>query len=230
MEEKKVSINLRIVIIISIILVILVLGIVFFTIYKSNNNLSERQNTQENSSSNLENNSNQDNTSISSITGKSSSKTEPLSIGEWGIASKYSSGEYSKYVDVPVKISNITRGDSAAQQVKEYCNSSIYTYEDAKTGMEWAVIEYNVDLTNIQAYYTGEKNIKVDSKVTGTGDSTAIKYKDHLYFVSTLNMTNKNTKETIATGLFAVQLPIGCTDYIITLGSISETQAFFSGK
>ena len=151
-----------------------------------------------------------------------------MSIGEWGIGSKYSSGEY---IDVPVKVTNVIRGTTAAQKVKDYCEkgSSIYKYEDAKEGMEWAVIEYNVDLTNIKGYSMG-KSIKVDTKVTGTGDNTSIQYNGYTYIVSTMNMTNDYSKEDIATGYFAVQLPIGCTDYLIALGSSSGKQAFFNGK
>ena len=31
-------------------------------------------------------------------------------------------------------------------------SSSIYKYEDAKEDMEWAVIDYTVDLTDIKSY------------------------------------------------------------------------------
>lgn len=249
MEDKKITISLTTVIIIVVIIGVLILGGISFIIYnnynlaqhqdanKNINNVNSNGQTSSNNYLNIDNSSasndssNQQNSSITqniSINGETSSKSSPLAIGSWGIASKYSS---ENYIDVPVKVVNVTRGNSAAQMVKNYCNSkySIYKYEDAKEGMEWAVIDYTVDLTDIEGYSMG-KDIRVDSKITGTGDNTSIHYKDNVYIVSTMNMTSGYSQEDVANGQFAVQLPIGCTDYLIVLGSSSSTQAFFIGK
>ena len=257
MENNKITVNLTTIIIIAVVIGALFVGIISFVVYNNinkdnNTTLSKTQDTEQiQTSANLNAETNNDNnTSLnnsgttdsnnnsaqqnvssaqsSSVTGKSSSKSNPLSIGEWGIASKRDSGDY---IDIPVKVTNVIRGNSATQMVKDYCNSgsSIYKYEDAKDKMEWAVVEYTVDLTNIKGYSTG-KDIKVDSKITGTGDNTSIKYNGTTYIVSTMNMTSGYSKENIANGQFAVQLPIGCTDYLIALGSLSHTQAFFNGK
>ena len=131
-------------------------------------------------------------------------------------------------MDVPVKVTKVTRGSRAAQEVKNYCEngSSIYKYEDAKEDMEWAVIEYDVDLTKMEK----DSTVTLDRKITGTGDNTSIKYNGIIYIVSTMNMTSGYTKGEIVTCKFAVQLPIGCTDYLIALGSSSSTQAFFIGE
>lgn len=255
MENNKITISLNTVIIIAIIIGALILGLIssFFIYGKINNKdnnsvISDNDNKQSenlldnnddvviNNDDNKETNNNSqvsnnyENTSSSStsnsVTGKSSSKQNPLAIGEWGISSRYLSGEY---VDVPARVTNVTRGSSAAQEVKQYLTSgsSIYKYEDAKEGMEWAVIEYNIDLTQIEK----ETTAKLDAKITGTGDNTSIKYNGSTYIVSTVNMTPNNyTKGNIETCKFAVQLPIGCTDYLIVLGSSSGSQAFFAGK
>lgn len=254
MEDNKISISLTTVIRIAIVIGALILGLISFFIYDkmnagSNNSvISDNDNKQSenlldnnddvvinNDDSKETNNNSQvsnnyENTSSSStsnsVTGKSSSKQNPLAIGEWGISSRYLSGEY---VDVPARVTNVTRGSSAAQEVKQYLTSgsSIYKYEDAKEGMEWAVIEYNIDLTQIEK----ETTAKLDAKITGTGDNTSIKYNGSTYIVSTVNMTPNNyTKGNIETCKFAVQLPIGCTDYLIVLGSSSGSQAFFVGK
>lgn len=255
MENNKISISLNTVIIIAIIIGALILGLISFFIYdkmntESNNSVIADNNKQSeslldnnddkeetdnnsqvsNNSENTSSNENEENTSSSSTsnsaTGKSSSKQNPLAIGEWGISSRYLSGEY---VEVPAKVTNVTRGSSAAQEVKQYLTSgsSIYKYEDAKEGMEWAVIEYSIDLTKFEK----ETTAKLDSKVTGTGDNTSIKYNGTTYIVSTVNMTpNKYTKGCIETCKFAVQLPKGCTDYLIVLGSSSGSQAYFTGK
>lgn len=256
MENNKISISLTTVIIIAVIIGALILGIVSYAIYNNfnkkpeigndkigqstvdslqpggTNNNSDKQTS---TNTNINNNANtttteKENSSNSSAststTGKASSKQNPLSIGEWGIASKYVSSEY---VDVPARVTNVTRGSSAAQELKEYLNnsSSIYKYEDAKENMEWAVIEYSIDLTKMEK----DSTAKLDTKITGIGDNNSIKYNGATYIVSTTNMTPNNyTKGEIVSCKFAVQLPIGCTDYLIALGSSSGTQAFFSGK
>ncbi len=167
--------------------------------------------------------------SKSDIVTKESSKDSPIEFGEYGMASRYSKSEY---VDVPVKLTNITRGEEAAKIVKEYCEngSSIYKYTEPKTNMEWAVIEYQADLTNVYEYTMG-RSVRVDSAIKGIGGGS-LKYNDVTYFLSTVDMSESYSKKTIANGKFAVQLPVGCTDYMIVMGSSisSATKAYFKGK
>lgn len=207
-----------------------------------NNNDKDNTNNKENNSSTIidnssntsENNETSNNNSTTTpekpvtsteTTAKSSSKTAPVAIGEWTLASKYASGDY---VDVPVKVTNVTRGSSAQQIVKDYCNSgsTIYKYTDAEDGMEWAVFEYQVDLTKMEK----ESSIRLDTDITGTGSNTSVKYNGYTYIISTMNMTSGYTKGEIVTCQFAAQLPIGCTDYLIEIGTSSHTQAFIKGK
>ena len=155
-----------------IVVVALLLGVVIYFVYDkfiegNNNSISEEfidyeqdenindDNDKDNeiinnndSNNNSENINNSQNTDILGAA-KASSKQEPLSIGEWGIASKYVSGGY---VDVPAKVINVTRGEPAAQELKEYLDSgsSIYAYSEPKNGMEWAVVEYSIDLTQME--------------------------------------------------------------------------------
>ena len=243
MENKRISVNLVGFIFTVIVIIALIIGVVYVvqhkdSIFKSSNqtaNIENSESTEPSTNSESQNTlldvttPGQPTTELDSSSAKTSSKAEPISVGEWGIASKYNSNTYT---EVPVKISNITRGDAAASQVKDFLDNgaSIYKYEDAKPGMEWAVIEYTVNLSNITPFSSGDKAIKVDSRITGTGDNASIKYNGNTYIVSTINMTSDYTKEDIATGKFAVQLPIGCSDYLISLGSSSSTQAFFKGE
>lgn len=243
MEDKKITISLTTVITIAIIVAIILIGIIGYVIYNNtkneiatNNNYYQGTNINEeiikNDTTNDTNTTNSINTNIDTsninnqeIEGKSSSKSSPLSIGKWGIASKYYSGEY---IDIPTRVTKVTRGNIAAQEVEKYCNSgsSIYKYTEAKENMEWAIIDYEVDLTSLK----NDTSIKLDSKVTGTGDNTSIKYNGVTYITSTMNMTSGYANSGIVTAKFAVQLPIGCTDYLIALGSSSSTQAFFIGQ
>lgn len=239
MENNKISISLTTIIIIAVIGSLL-LGLISFVIYNitkpqndsfvaSNDNnprieshslieIVETENDTQNSKD-TENSSN-NMTAQSSTTGKTSSRQSPASIGNWSIASKYASGGY---VDVPVSVTKVTRGTSATKEVKNYCESgsSIYKYKDAEKGMEWAVIEYKVDLTKMEK----DSTIVLDSRITGTGDNTSIKYNNYIYITAT-----GYTKGEIVTCKFATQLPVGCTDYLIVLGSPFGSQAFFTGK
>jgi hypothetical protein len=203
------------------------------TIYNDNSNINvDTTNVQNNtvSTSNFittsDTNSTSDlNVDSDSITTKSSSKSEPLSLNEWGLASIYSSGEY---VDVATRVTNVMRGTLAAEEYKEFCenDSTIYKYEDAKEGMEWAIIEYEIDLTS----FSSNIRANLDRKISGTGDNSSIKYNGTTYIVSTVNMSYDFNFGKIVTARFATQLPIGCTDYLIVLGSSSQTQAFFIGE
>lgn len=171
----------------------------------------------------------EDESKNSSITKtKESSEDSLLAFGEWGNASRYSKSEY---VDVPVKLTNITRGEEAAKILKEYCESKkTYKYTDPKINMEWVIIEYQADLTNVYEYTMG-RSVRVDSKIQAIGGGS-LKYNDVTYFLTTTDMSESYSKETIANGKFAVQLPVGCKDYMIVMGSSSSeaTKAYFRGK
>lgn len=215
----------------------------YYDYYSSNDNLvskpdystSSQNNTYDSSSSNASAQSNttlQNNTATASsestsvsVNGKSSTKAAPLSIGEWGIGSVYSSGSY---VDVPTRVVNVIRSSQAASEYQNFCNqgSTIYKYENAKDGMEWAVIEYEIDLSK----FSSDVSAYLNSSVNGTGNNTAIVYNNNRYIVSTANMTPSLASGKIVTAKFATQLPIGCSDYIITLGSSQGSQAFIHGK
>lgn len=254
-NDNKISISLTTIIIIAICIGALILGIICYFIFgnKSSNNEAKLDTTSLNSSSqtnnpvsnsdsnlntrtnenssanmntpNTQNNNTYSSTNVSTSNAKTSSKTNPLSVGEWGIASKYASGEY---VDVLTRVTNITRGAQAAQEFKNYCErgSSIYKYEDAKESMEWAIVEYEVDLTG----FSSNTSVSLDRKISGTGDNNSIKYNNMTYIVSTVNMTSDYTSGKVVTAKFATQLPIGCSEYIIAPGSSSNTQAFYYGK
>ncbi len=223
MKDNRISISLSTLIIALVIVVVVVIGVVFF-VYNHVKNEYEGPSTDTPAESAPVTNTNtvQENY-VASITGKSSSQENPLSIGDWGIASKYIFGEYR---DIPVRVTKVTRGDEAAKQVKDYCEtgSSVYEYKEPEEGMEWAVIQYTVDLMNVDR----TTSIRTDAKITGT-DSTSIKYNGKSYVVSTMGMTTNSTKSEVGTGYFAAQLPIGCKDYLIVMGAYSNTQAFYKG-
>lgn len=183
---------------------------------------------------------NTNNNSTTSTNVKESSKENPLSLGEWGKASKFVSEHLAEvykdvdYTDVPVSVTKITRGSEAEKIVKEWFNNQkYYKYEDPKTNMEWAVVDYKVDLTGLKF---DEKTIGTDidiySHVTGTNGG-GIKYNDVSYIVSTKDISSSERVKTpgVYEGRFIVTLPTGCSDYIIELGnSYNGAISYFKGQ
>ncbi len=204
------------------------------------NGLFGKKNDEENNTVNNTTTPNTNNNTTTLANVKESSRENPLSLGEWGKASKFVSEYLSEvykdvdYTDVPVSVTKITRGSEAEKMVKEWFNNqTYYKYEDPKTNMEWAVVDYKVDLTGLKF---DEKTIGTDidiySHVTGTNGG-GIKYKDVSYIVSTKDISSSDRVKTpgVYEGKFIVSLPIGCSDYIIELGnSYNGAISYFKGQ
>ncbi len=202
-----------------------------------NSNTTNKNNTTRNTTSNtirnsLANNTVQNTTTNNIITGdaKTSTKEAPISKGEWGIASKYCT-ETKGYENVRVKVTNFTRGEDAKKAVQDYINSgsSIYKYQEPKEGLEWLVIDYDVDFADYTMSSVGA-NGDLSGKIEGL-TSSSIKYNGVTYITSTIFIGPRDyvkTKNT--TGRLATQVPVGCSDYIVTFGAYNETKAFFKGE
>lgn len=176
-------------------------------------------------------------TNVSSDDAKASTIENPLGLNEWGLASKYVSKNLSaiyadtNYTDVPVRVTKVTRGDEATSIVKDWFDSqTLYKYEDPKAYTEWAVIDYEVDLSKLTFDEdTIGTSINVNSDVKGL-DGLGIKYNDISYIVSTKDISDKDyVKEPgVYDCQFIVTLPVGCTDYVIKLGnSYNGSESYF---
>lgn len=200
-------------------------------------NTTSKNNTIRNNTSNtirnsLENNTIENKGANNVVTGdaKTSTKEAPLTKGEWGTAAKYST-ETKGYENVNVKVTNFIRGEDAKKAVQEYMTSgsSIYKYQEPKEGLEWLVIDYDVDFADYTMSSIGA-NGDVSGKVEGL-TSSSIKYNGTTYITSTIFIGPKDyvkTKNT--TGRLATQVPVGCSDYIVTFGAYNETKAYFKGE
>ena len=176
---------------------------------------------------------------VSSKDAKESSLESPLEIGKWGFASKYAgkylSEEYADktYIDVPVRVTKVTRGEKALSEVKKWAEEKNYKYEEPKAYLEWAVVEYQVDLSNVKFDEgTIGTSIKIDSSLKGI-DGGSVKYNDITYILSTRDASSSDyVKEPgVYDGKFITQLPEGCTDYFIVLGSkYNGAEAYFKGE
>lgn len=179
---------------------------------------------------------------------KESSKENELALGEWGKASRevtanFSYEEYRRigYIEVPTSVTKVIRGKEAEDIVREwYDKKPNYSYDEPKSDMEWAVIEYKVDLSDVKIKEGSDGiNITLKCSLTGPGGGTAVT-QGRTYLLSPYSMSDEVRAKTpaIYTGRIMVKLPIGYTDYTIQLGSTYDntkegnkgTIAYFKGQ
>ena len=161
---------------------------------------------------------------------QSSTKESPLKIGTWGIASKYS-GESREYEDIYVKPTKVIRGEEAKKAVQEFTDkSSFYKYQEPKEGLEWVVLDYDINFGNFTMPSYGADS-RVDTSIKGVGNYSSVNYKGVTYILTTTNIgDSKSVKTKTTSGRVAFQMPIGCKDYIVQFGSYNETNAFYKGE
>ena len=159
-----------------------------------------------------------------------STKQKPADIGEWIIASKYNS-DNNKYQDVKIKVTSIKRGEEAKKIVKDFADSkSDYLYSDPKDGMEWVVIEYDLDFYKFEKSEKGA-NTEITTSIKGTGNNTAVKYNEMSYIINTTKIgSSEYIKDSKGSNRIAATLPIGCSDYVIEFGTYNQTLGYVKGK
>lgn len=205
----------------------------------TNNSLNNTSNTNKNSTinnttSNTNNTTSTNSTAQSNLStvtdAKVSTKENPLEKGTWGIASKYST-ESKEYEDVYVKVTNIVRGEEAKKAVQDYIKSkSYYKYEEPKEGLEWVVLDYDLDFANFKKSSLGA-NADVTASIRGIGDHSSVVYNGTTYILSSRYIGSSDyVKTQTTTGKIAFQMPIGCKDYIVQFGSYNNTNAYFKGE
>lgn len=190
------------------------------------NNTNVNNNTVNNSTnSNVANNNISNSSEV--VDAKSSTKENPLGKDTWGIASKYST-QSKENEDIYIKVTNITRGEEAKKIVQDYINSKSYLkYEEPKEGLEWVVLDYDLDFANYTKSSYGA-NAEVTASIKGIGDSSSVKYNGVTYILSSRYIGSADyVKTQDAKGKIAFQMPIGCKDYIVQFGTTSSTNAYF---
>ena len=179
-------------------------------------------------------------TSTSSKDAKVRSQESPASLNEWGLASKYAgkylSEEYAdkNYIDVPVRVTKVSRGDKVIDDVKKLLQEHHYKYTEPKSSqLEYAIVDYEVDLSDVKFDEgTIGTSIKIDSSIKGS-DGSSVKYDGITYILSTVDVSDSSyVKEPgVYTGKFITQLPKGCKDYLIKLGSsYNGSESHFKGE
>lgn len=158
--------------------------------------------------------------SIDNSNARVASTDEPLGMNEWGLAGKYISGNYK---DIPVRITKVTRGSGIEENVKKWFeNQSFYKYSDPEDGLEWAVVNYQIDLSNIDVNNNNvDKEINVEMRGT---NSSGIRYNNKSFIVTAVYASDKEEVKSaeVYEAQFITQLPVGCTDYLIGMGRSYE--------
>lgn len=165
------------------------------------------------------------------LKGAKSSKDKPLSIGKTGICDKYEASN-DTYQKVNVRVNSIIRGDKAKDIVEKYNkeNKFVQINELASSSVEYAVIEYDVSLTD--GYKAdGDVTAALEMNVKGK-DGEDLQYKDVIYTLTSTDISNpdaieRNEVQTLKS-VFAI--PVGCTDYECVFGdSNGKNFAYFKG-
>ena len=193
----------------------------------SNNTANTAVNNTVNNSSVNNTTVNNTSNSLAATEAKTSTQESPLQKGVWGIASKYST-ETKKYEDVYIKVTNIVRGEEAKKAVQDYVNSKTYLkYEEPKEGLEWVVLDYDLDFANYTKPSLGA-NADVTVSIRGVGNNSSVKYNGVTYILTSRYIGSSNyVKTQNAEGKIAFQMPIGCKDYIVQFGASNNTNAYF---
>lgn len=234
MPRKRISINLMLLVFIFLMILVAMYCIIKYNIQKKYNEESKGKQVEQiefqGKKDGQEQSSEQEQKAEEVIETASSSKIEPINVGQWGKSTK--KAEDGTYKEVEVRVSKVIRGTEAEKIIKNFSeiNKEKLNYTAPVNNMEWAVIEYEANLKNMNANENGNTS-KILLNVEGIGNNTSVKYKNKIYNITVLDLNKDEYKmEEIVTGRYATQLPIGCTDYTIIIGDDASQRAFIKGE
>lgn len=158
-----------------------------------------------------------------------SSAAQPLDTDKWGVCGKYCV-KTSKYEDVPVKITEILRGENAKKEIKALIQKNIgYEYKDAEDGKEWVAVKYELWLDEFPVDKAGTDK-SVTAEITGSNGGT-LTLGENKYYTTAVTLTDDEyVYGGTVEGLVVFTLPEKLTDYTVVLGEYNEARAYFLGK
>ena len=187
------------------------------------NGLNEVGNELNSISNRTENNTTGGNTTVTTAS-KPSSVASPAAIGEWTTAASYKDGDY---IDTPVRVNKVLRGDDAEAAIKASGRTMSSKLQD---GCEWIVIDYSVDVTDLKEYSTG-RSITGLSLALRSMDGKTLTYAGKTYILTGSNLlSTSGIKGTVYDGKYVFQLPKGCTDYLIEAKATKGSVAYIKGE
>lgn len=142
-----------------------------------------------------------------------------LKVGQWGVASKYSS-KSEQYEDVNITIKNFTRGEDAESIIKKYIKQNKhFEYTKPEQDMEWLVVEYKINFGDFKKGRNGA-NSDIQTRIKGYGENEDIIVDNIIYKTATQDIsTREYTKEDTIIGRFVTQIPKKCEQYVIVFGN-----------
>lgn len=157
------------------------------------------------------------------------SAESPLSIGQWGSAAKYSTKD-GAYVQVPVRIVSVRRGNSVNKEVTNTAKKTGVYLFSLKDNEEYALADYEICLDD---FPVGEGGTLADITAFITGpDGQAIKTKEGGYWGTTAVCLDQTAYfyEGVIRSQMAFPILKNCSDYLINLGEYGEAQTFVRGE
>lgn len=156
--------------------------------------------------------------------GNESSLSNPLKVGEYGLASKYNA-VISGYKDVDVAITRIY--DNSDEIIEEYNGNNPDNKIEAKDGYKFVVLDYEVIFFDFETESFGT-DVTLDMEVVNTDDSNFIV--NDVKQVITINVLSKSTgivngdKGTVQV---AFMIPKNVENYLIKFGTLEHTIAYY---
>ena len=159
------------------------------------------------------------------VTTKENSILNPAKKDTWLFASVYYVEDNTK---IPVKLTNITKGEEAEEIVKEVTNKGTYIPSLRNQDEEYIVIDYIVDGNGFNEYVSSKLNVYI----TRQYEETRTLEKDgKLYIPQVTYITNsQDTSGKNSTSRVVVNIPKDFNEYNIVIGEETHSRAYYQGE
>lgn len=169
--------------------------------------------------------------SSSSVANKSDIKN-PLKKGTNGNASIYFASS-KKYMDVPIKLIDITRGEKAKTTVDKYNKDAVVQLDlSDKPTLEYAVASFEITIP--KDYPVPKHGMYPNPTVEIKGlDGNSVKHDGVIYILSTVNTSPRSKSIQAGESMIidiAYGVPKGCSDYVLKIGNLNQTLVYFKGE
>ena len=156
--------------------------------------------------------------------GKESSLSSPLSVGDYGLASKYNA-VINGYKDVDVSITKIY--DNSEEIVNSYNLNNPDNEISKEVGYKYVVLDYEVVFFDFETESFGT-GVELDVEVVNTeGNSFVVNEVKQVIQVNTLSKSVGVVNGDKGTVQIAFAIPENINNYLIKFGTIEHTIAYY---
>lgn len=135
---------------------------------------------------------------------KQTSVKKPSGDGKWFWVPKRDS-KTNEIKSVPLMVTEVKKGSKAEKIIKEKMATSAFQYSVAESGLEWVIVQYNVDLRNIAPTSQG-KPISVTIKAQSKKGNT-LKFNGRDYVPQMFDLSDKLASGESGVGFVAFKAP-----------------------